>query len=162
MVAITSKSQGAWFVSLAHFTHSGQTVALPLGKKEAKLWRIVPTCLLWAIWKEKNKIVFEKAAFSLDRLKPCFSNSLSSWTGTYSRLDPSVGCILRFFFTCLWAGKFLFCPYYLLLAFLALYVPCIHSWSIYTVKFIEQKKKTKKNVALWHSIQPDICWLLGV
>ena len=44
-------------------------VWLPLKKKEAKVWRVAPLCLLWAIWIERNKVVFEDMQFSLDRLK---------------------------------------------------------------------------------------------
>ena len=40
----------------------------PLGKKDSKLWRVVPVCLLWVIWKERNKIIFEDVAFSLDKV----------------------------------------------------------------------------------------------
>ena len=54
-------------------------VWLPLKKKEAKLWRVVPVCLLWAIWIERNKVVFEDMQFSLDRLKTFFIRSFREW-----------------------------------------------------------------------------------
>ena len=47
-------------------------VRLPLKKNEAKLWRALPLCLLWAIWMERNKVVFEDLQFSLDRLNSFF------------------------------------------------------------------------------------------
>ena len=49
---------------------------LPLGKKDSKLWRVVPVCLLWVIWKKMNKIIFEDVAFSLNRVKSSFCDSL--------------------------------------------------------------------------------------
>ena len=36
-------------------------------------------CLIWAIWKERNRVVFEDKAFSKTRLKSCFLFSFSSW-----------------------------------------------------------------------------------
>ena len=52
--------------------------ALPMRKKDAKLWKAVPLCLIWAIWKERNKVVFEDEAFSKSRLKSCFLFTFSS------------------------------------------------------------------------------------
>ena len=30
-----------------------------MGKKRRKMWKAVPLCLFWAIWKERNRIAFE-------------------------------------------------------------------------------------------------------
>ena len=54
---------------------------IPMRKKDAKLWRAVPLCLFWAIWKERNRVVFDDEAFSKSRLKSCFLFSFSSWAG---------------------------------------------------------------------------------
>ena len=45
-------------------------------------------CLLWVIWKERNKIIFEDVAFSLDRVKSSFCNSFF-WACVYHGLDLS-------------------------------------------------------------------------
>ena len=35
----------------------------------------------WAIWKERNRVVFDNDNFSLDRLKNSFITFLTSWAG---------------------------------------------------------------------------------
>ena len=71
---------------------------MPLGKKDSKLWRVVPVCLLWVIWKERNKIIFEDVGFSFDGGKSSFCNSLFSWACVYLGLDISLaGCISHSF-----------------------------------------------------------------
>ena len=60
---------------------------LPMRKKDAKLWRAVPICLLWAIWKERNRVVFDDEAFSKSRLKSCFLFSFSSWASLMSDVE---------------------------------------------------------------------------
>ena len=38
-------------------------------KHARKIWKAAPLSLIWVIWKEGNKIVFDDAIFSSDRLK---------------------------------------------------------------------------------------------
>ena len=47
-------------------------INLSTRKEDKKFWRMVAHCLLWAIWKERNIIVFEDVQFSLVRLKYFF------------------------------------------------------------------------------------------
>ena len=54
-------------------------IRLPLRKKDSKPWKATPLCLLWAIWKERNNVIFEDDFFSLSRLKSFFLRSLCSW-----------------------------------------------------------------------------------
>ena len=58
----------------------GWTV-FPIKKRARKLWRVAPLGLLWAIWKERNRIVFDDVPFSLSRLKSSFVSLLISWAG---------------------------------------------------------------------------------
>ena len=48
-------------------------IHLPLRKKYSKLWKAAPLCLLWAIWKERNNVIFEDDCFFLSRLKSFLS-----------------------------------------------------------------------------------------
>ena len=46
--------------------------ATPIKKPDIKIWLAAPLYLIWAIWKEMNKVVFENAEFSIPRLKNTF------------------------------------------------------------------------------------------
>ena len=37
-------------------------IRLPLRKKDSKLWKVAPLCLLWVTWKERNNVIFEDDA----------------------------------------------------------------------------------------------------
>ena len=67
-----SLSEGGWVCPYLVKEQLMGWVRLSLKKKEAKLWRAAPLCLLWAIWIERNKVVFEDEQFSFDRLKSFF------------------------------------------------------------------------------------------
>ena len=43
-----------------------------VGKKRKKLWRAAPLCLFWTLWHERNRVAFDKEAFSAYRLKSSF------------------------------------------------------------------------------------------
>ena len=62
-------------------------INLSTRKEDKKFWRMVALCLLWAIWKETNIIVFEDVQFSLVRLKSFFLRTLSSWANFISDMD---------------------------------------------------------------------------
>ena len=56
-------------------------------KKTKAIWRAAPLLLLWAIWKERNKIIFEDATFSLLRLKFSVIRSLFMCVGFIPKAD---------------------------------------------------------------------------
>ena len=57
------------------------------------------TLPLWAIWKERNIIVFEDKQFSLDRLKSSFLRTIRSWASVISNGDYT---LVRFLFCTLY------------------------------------------------------------
>ena len=48
-------------------------------KEERKIWLPAPLCIFWAVWKERNMLVFENDDFLLQRLKSSFVVSLHTW-----------------------------------------------------------------------------------
>lgn len=54
---------------------------LPLSKKARKLGTAVLLCLIWEIWKERNRSVYEDVPFFLPILKSSFIRTLISWAG---------------------------------------------------------------------------------
>ena len=55
--------------------------SFPIKKRARKLWLAAPLSLLWALWKERNRVVFEDEVFSPTRLKLSFVDALISRQG---------------------------------------------------------------------------------
>ena len=85
--AIFSLSGGGWVCPFLVKDLLRGWLHLPMRKKDAKLWRAVPLCLLWAIWKERKRVVFDDEAFSKSRLKSSFLFSFSSWASLMIEVD---------------------------------------------------------------------------
>ena len=64
-------------------------------KKIKNLWTAVPLCLIWAIRKERNRIVFKNMPFFYPRLKHSFISLFSFWAGF---LDLGEDSFVRNFF----------------------------------------------------------------
>ena len=60
-----------------------------VGKKRKEVWQVGPLCLLWVIWKARNKIAFEDSVLSLQRLKTSFVYLLWSETKLWIKDGPS-------------------------------------------------------------------------
>ena len=56
----------------------------PISKKTKKVWNVAPLCLIWEIWIERNRVVFEDLPFCYSRLKNSFVSAVSSWASIFS------------------------------------------------------------------------------
>ena len=43
-----------------------------VGKKRKKVWKAAPLCLVWTVWRERNRVAFDNEAFFAYRLKSYF------------------------------------------------------------------------------------------
>uniref|UniRef100_A0A7N2KNL6 RNA-directed DNA methylation 4 n=1 Tax=Quercus lobata TaxID=97700 RepID=A0A7N2KNL6_QUELO len=51
-----------------------------LGKYLSQIWNLVPLCILWCIWKERNRRTFEDLDSSGDQMLASFSGTLFDWS----------------------------------------------------------------------------------
>jgi hypothetical protein len=50
-----------------------------LGKNQSKIWNLVPSCLFWILWQERNSRIFENEKRTVSQLYKLFSNTLYDW-----------------------------------------------------------------------------------
>ena len=70
----------------------------PVRKKVKAIWRAAPLFLFWAIWKERNRIIFEGANFSSRRVKLFVIRSLFTKAGLIPKADFSFVRLLLYRF----------------------------------------------------------------
>ena len=80
-VAILSLLGVVWACPLLFKELMVAWATFPIKKKARNTWNAALPCLLWAIWKERNRVVFDNNSFSPIRLKHYFITSLTSWAG---------------------------------------------------------------------------------
>ena len=51
-----------------------------LGKHSSSIWNLVPLCLMWCLWRERNRRTFEDLESSDDQLLASFNGSLFDWS----------------------------------------------------------------------------------
>ena len=51
-----------------------------LGKHNSDIWNLIPPCLLWTIWRERNRRIFEDKEKSQDQLLESFVCLLFEWS----------------------------------------------------------------------------------
>jgi hypothetical protein len=70
--------------------------------QSAIVWKIVPLCIMWCLWRERNDRSFENLERTLEELKSFFFFSLFAWTTAY--LAPLI--ITFFYFLVLFSLSF--------------------------------------------------------
>ena len=50
------------------------------GTYSSKVWNLVPTCLIWLVWKERNAQTFENVESPIDTLKTVLVRTLFEWS----------------------------------------------------------------------------------
>ncbi|RVW44551.1 Vacuolar protein sorting-associated protein 60.2 [Vitis vinifera] len=61
-----------------------------LGKGCKKPGKVVPLCIFWTVWKERNMLAFDNAELSVQRMKNSFVCNLWSWTRAFVNVDSSL------------------------------------------------------------------------
>jgi hypothetical protein len=96
----------------ALFTHFGMSWVMPRrvidlfacwwtsGRpRSAAIWKMVPTCLFWCVWNERNNMCFKDLERSLEDILASFFHTLYFWSVAFvSPLSLSFGDFLFLFF----------------------------------------------------------------
>jgi hypothetical protein len=54
------------------------------GKQKSSIWNLVPHCLMWTVWRERNSRVFENEDHSKSKLSELFFGLLFDWARIWS------------------------------------------------------------------------------
>ena len=54
-----------------------------VGKKRKKIWKSIPLCIFWTVWKERNRLAFRGGALNIQKLKNYFVCNLWNWAKVY-------------------------------------------------------------------------------
>ena len=92
-----------------------------LGKHLSQIWNLVSLCILWCIWKERNRRTFEDFDNSGDQMLTSFCGTLFDWSQAWGlTTSDSLPSFLSSFSLCnylLFGFHFLFFLCFLLLVF---------------------------------------------
>jgi hypothetical protein len=61
-----------------------------LGKHSSDIWNLVPICLLWTVWREPNRRMFEDLESSRTQFLALFSSTLFHWSCVWGFLDRKI------------------------------------------------------------------------
>ena len=54
-----------------------------MGKKRKKIWKSIPLCIFWTVWKERNRLAFKGGVLDIQKLINSFICNLWSWVRLY-------------------------------------------------------------------------------
>ena len=60
-----------------------------LGKFSSDIWNMVPGCLMWVVWMERNRCSFEAIEKSLDQLHALSQSTLFNWARCWGSANCS-------------------------------------------------------------------------
>ena len=78
-----------------------------LGTYSSKVWNLVPACLMWLVWKERNAQTFENVESPIDMLKTLLARTLFEWSRIWglthcsSLSDFLISISLSLWFVCI-------------------------------------------------------------
>jgi hypothetical protein len=62
------------------------------GKRSSAVWNLIPSCLMWTIWRERNTRTFENQETPMAKLIELFFTTLYDWSRAWGLThSPSVG-----------------------------------------------------------------------
>jgi hypothetical protein len=62
-----------------------------LGNRHAlRMWRLVPLCVMWCLWRERKAHNFEDKESGMIELRKLLLNTLFSWSGTWLNSHESI------------------------------------------------------------------------
>jgi hypothetical protein len=66
-----------------------------LGRHSSESWNLVPPCLMWTLWCERNRRTFEEEAKTVNQVLDCFATTLFEWSRAWG-LTSSL-TVMQFF-----------------------------------------------------------------
>ena len=54
-----------------------------VGKKRKRIWLAAPLCVFWALWRARNRLVFENEGTTDQKIKANFVSNLWAWANLY-------------------------------------------------------------------------------
>ena len=74
------------------------------GEKQKKVWRVIPLCMFWSLWKERNRRAFKTKEIIYQSPKSIFLCNLLLWVRMY--IDEGSQTMIDFID---WLGLHVFC-----------------------------------------------------